>query len=292
MTCSSLMLIMNKLAVHFLPAPAFVLLGQIFMSGFAVWVAGQLGYIVVDKLEAKKVLGFLVVAVAFLAALFTNVKTLQYCNVETFIVFRASTPLAISVADYVWLGRELPSAKSWACLVVLVVGAVLYMYTDEGFHVTGYFWVCVWFCIFCFDQIYIKFVVNTLKFDSNWGRVFYCNFLAFAPLMFVGGISGDLDVLRHFEWTWQAVTAYLVACGLGVAMSYFSFLARSSVSATYFSVIGNVCKFLTILINYFMWEHHANLTGLFCLLVCLGSAYFYEQAPMRAKHGENKNLPV
>ena len=33
-----------------------------------------------------------------------------------------------------------------------------------------------------------------------------------------------------------------VSCVLGVAMSYFAFLARSSVSATMFTVIGNVCK--------------------------------------------------
>ena len=86
---------------------------------------------------------------AFLACIFANIKTLQYCNVETFIVFRASTPvvigaalaltltlaaplcrlhlhgharpippslltllLATGVADWLFLGRELPNARS------------------------------------------------------------------------------------------------------------------------------------------------------------------------------------
>ena len=97
MTCSSLMLIMNKLTVHFLPAPSFVLLGQLAMSAGAVWLAGKMGYIEVDALEIGKVKKFCFVAFAFLAAIYTNMKTLQYCNVETFIVFRASTPLLISL---------------------------------------------------------------------------------------------------------------------------------------------------------------------------------------------------
>ena len=37
------------------------------------------------------------------------------------------------------------------------------------------------------------------------------------------------------------------SCVLGVSMSYFAFLARSAVSATYFTVIGNVCKVLAFL---------------------------------------------
>jgi hypothetical protein len=45
-------------------------------------------------------------------------------QVETFIVFRASTPLAISIAEWWFLGRELPNARSLTCLVVLLFSAV------------------------------------------------------------------------------------------------------------------------------------------------------------------------
>ena len=107
-TCSSLMLIMNKVAVNLLPAPSFVLLLQFFCSWFAVKVCGLGGCVVVDKLERKKLLAFLPVSLAFLAAVFANIKTLQFANVETFIVFRASTPLTISICEWLCLGRELP----------------------------------------------------------------------------------------------------------------------------------------------------------------------------------------
>lgn len=38
-------------------------------------------------------------------------------------------------------------------------------------------------------------------------------------------------------------------CVAGVGMSYFSFALRAAISATSFSIIGNVCKVLTILVN-------------------------------------------
>lgn len=282
MGCSSLMLICNKLAVHYLPAPSLVLFGQLFCSAFAVKAAGMAGVIEVDDLEWNKVKSFSLVACAFLAAIFTNMKTLQYANVETFIVFRASTPLIISVLDYLFLGRELPSTKSSLCLVTILCGAFFYMYTDAGFEVTGYMWVCIWYCIFCFDQVYIKYAVDTVKMKTNWGRVYYTNLIACFPLIVIFLVTREDQTVMDFTWTPAAMIALSVSCALGVAMSYFAFLARSLVSATYFSVIGNCCKIITIFINYFMWDHHANMYGLIALSVCLGAAYYYEQAPKRA----------
>ena len=287
-TCSSLMLVMNKVAVHVLPSPSIVLLLQLLASAWATWLAGVLGFIVVDKLEPHKVKAFIPVAAAFLAAVFTNMKTLQYANVETFIVFRASTPILVSICDWWFLGRELPSARSWACLGALVLGALVYVLTDSAFHVSGYTWVCVWYFVFCFDQIYIKHAVDTVKMDSNWGRVYYTNLLSSTPLLLhalhdwsasAPGSSGPLD---SFEPTIGSFAAVAVSCALGVAMSYFAFKARSALSATAFTVVGNACKIATVCINLVIWDKHANAIGIVSLLLCLSAAYFYKQAPMRA----------
>ena len=43
-TCSSLMLVMNKVAVHVLPAPSFVLLMQFLASWLAVKACGPVSY--------------------------------------------------------------------------------------------------------------------------------------------------------------------------------------------------------------------------------------------------------
>ncbi len=129
--CSSMMLICNKIAVHVMPAPNFVLFAQLASSAVSVWMCGVLGFIEVDALAIDKVIGFLPVAFAFLGVIYANIKTLQFANVETFIVFRASTPIAVSICDYLFLGRAWPDAKSWFALFGLFSGTIGFVFSDS-----------------------------------------------------------------------------------------------------------------------------------------------------------------
>jgi len=288
MACSSLMLVANKLAVHHIAAPSFVLWAQLAATAAVVFAAGKMNVIEVDALEVPKAAAYAPVALIFLGTIFTNMKTLQYANVETFIVFRASTPLLISILDWAVLGRMLPSMRSWACLLSLALCAMLYTATDSHFELRGYTFVAIWFAIFTLDQVYLKHVINTVTMRSNWGRVFYTNLLAAIPLVFMGLGAGERDViLNPATWTFGAVSSLALSVALGVAMSYFAWLARSLVSATYFTIIGNSCKLLTVIINISIWDKHASNVGLMCLFGCLTAAYFYKQAPMRSASGKN-----
>lgn len=280
-TCSSLMLVTNKLAVHHVPTPSFLLFLQLFSTAVAVKGVGLAGMIEVDSLTIPKITSFVPVAFAFLAVIFTNMKTLQYCNVETFIVFRASTPLLVSLGDYFFLNRALPSGRSWLTLLVLLSGALVYVFNDSSFHVTGYSWVGIWYAIFCFDQLYIKHVISTVKMDSNWGRVFYTNLIGAFPLALMGLGSGEMSTLMAFEWKTESIVVVSLSCLLGIAMSYFAFLCRHLVSATMFTVIGNCCKLVSVIINLMIWDKHASNLGLAALFCCLLAAYFYKQAPER-----------
>eukprot|EP01083_Nonionella_stella_P275726 936623_1 len=184
MICSSLMLITNKLAVHNLPAPQFVLFAQLFTSALFCFIFGALNMVKVDKLEWTKIQPYIPAVFAFLGTIFCNLKTLQYCNVETFVVFRASTPIAVAIGDYLFLGREFPSYRSLLCLLGLLVGVTLYTYTDAGFHLSGYVWLGAWYFVFLIDQLYIKYVCKKVDMKSNWGRVYYLNLLSCVPLVF------------------------------------------------------------------------------------------------------------
>jgi len=53
-TCSSLMLVVNKVCVHVLPAPSFVLLMQVSSAWISVKACGLMGLIEVDELEVPK----------------------------------------------------------------------------------------------------------------------------------------------------------------------------------------------------------------------------------------------
>jgi len=279
--------VINKVAVHFLPAPSFVLLAQVTCSWAAVGFVGLFGFIEVDALEWHKLKAFFPVAAAFLACIFANIKTLQYANIETFIVFRASTPLIIGIAEWYLMGRELPNARSAMAMLALVAGATAYVLTDASFVVNGYIWVGVWYAIFSFDQLYIKFAVDTVKMKSNWGRVFYTNLWA-SVMLTVLSLATEPELLATMAWNRKQIGALTASCIAGVAMSYFAFLCRAAVSATSFTVIGNVCKILTVLINISIWDKHASPLGLAALLLCLAAAAAYQQAPFRQQILEEK----
>ena len=46
----------------------------------------------------------------------TLLCVLQYVPVDTIICFRASCPIVIAIIEFLYLGRELPSFRSWASL--------------------------------------------------------------------------------------------------------------------------------------------------------------------------------
>ena len=134
--------------------------------------------------------------------------------------------------------------------------------------------------------MYLKHVTSTVKMESNWGRVLYSNLLASVPLFFMMG--SEVEAIRSA--TPEALMVVMVTVILGTAMSYYAWLARSLVSATLFTILGNVCKVVSIGINVSLWDKHASPFGIACLLFCLVAAYFYKQAPLREKPGSD--LPL
>ena len=174
-------------------------------------------------------------ALAFLGVIFANIKTLQYVNVETFIVFRASTPIVVSVADYVFLGRALPSCRSWLALLGLCLGVAGYVATDTNTLFHGYSWIAAWYVLFCFDQVYIKHAVETVPMRSTWGRVFYCNLLAALPLA-PWAYDDLLHSLELEAWNAESLAVLAVSSLLGCGISYFAFACRQALSATAFTV--------------------------------------------------------
>ena len=49
-------------------------------------------------------------------------RALERSNVETVIIFRSCTPLAVALCDWIFLGRELPSKRSLLALLTIAAG--------------------------------------------------------------------------------------------------------------------------------------------------------------------------
>jgi len=193
------------------------------------------------------------------------------------LLFFKPSPLVIAYGDYKLLKTGTPSSKVIFSLAIIVVGALGYMYTDSEFKMEKYFWVIMYFVAKTIDMIYTKHIVDTVPMTS-WGRSFYNNFLSMFPWAVIA-IAQEYNVVTNFyaEGLFTGVVLVVVAmsCFVGIGISIIGFMVREAVSATSFSVVGNMNKVLTIFINYFIWDNHASIQGLLSLLICLvGGAYY------------------
>jgi solute carrier family 35 protein len=86
-------------------------------------------------LEWDKAKGFMVVVFTFVLTLFANMKSIQHAPVDTFICLRSTSPLILAGLDYLFLGRELPSRRSFISLLGIMCGVLLYVNHDYKFSV-------------------------------------------------------------------------------------------------------------------------------------------------------------
>lgn len=193
--CSSTLLLANKMAIAYLPLPSVVSFIQILASAVAVLVYKCLGGNV-DGLEWSKVKAYGLYIVAFVAAIYSNMQALSHSNVETVIVFRACSPVAVCVVEYLFMDRALPSLRSSISLGLVCFGAILYCISDSEFALNGfkaYYWVTIYFFLITFEMTYGKKLTSSVKMESVWGPVLYCNLLAALPMFLLGYFNGDYE---------------------------------------------------------------------------------------------------
>ena len=152
------------------------------------------------------------------------IQALQHSNVETIIVFRACCPLVVSLLDYAFLGRHLPSASSTFGLLVLVAGAAGYVVSDAEFQLNGwvaYSWVTCYFFIISIEMAYGKYIVGPhLGFKSMWGPTLYTNALSILPMLAIGFLTHEQNRIENIVWSVSASSLLLISCVIGVAISF------------------------------------------------------------------------
>ncbi len=328
-TCSATLLVINKLAVSQVPAPSFILVCQLVSSVAAVLALGALGVFPAAELEPivwTKARRFLPISLLFFLCLYTNVRSLKNANVDTVIVFRACSPIAVVVADWYFRAQALPSTRAWLALLGIVVGVIVYVANDFAeerrvepaaggvdapSRLGTYVWPSIYFCFIVSEMVYTKcararaapprplrardasaaslsrprrrYVIDGVAM-STWSRVYYNNTLSLMPACLMGLASGELAALLSFEWSATHVLSIAASCVVATGISFFAFQLRAMVSAAHFTVIGVLNKVLTVLLNIFVWEHHAGPLGVCGLLICIvAGTVFQNEAAKRGR---------
>jgi hypothetical protein len=229
-------------------------------------------------LKVAEVKQYIAIPFLFSLAIFSNMKLLETANVETFMVFRFSTPIFVSLVDFALMGKSLPSIRTWLSFALIVTGAVFYAVTDKGFSVKTYSWALIYLVTITTEMIVVKHIFTVLKM-SNWTRVYLNNFLSliFQPWFFF--LTSEQDKIPDLKFTPVAITFVLLSCFLGTALAWGGTALRVRISATSFTVVGVACKVVTEIVNLVMWEKHASELGLLALAACfLGSILFVPAA--------------
>mmetsp|Transcript_46844 Transcript_46844/g.111473 ORF Transcript_46844/g.111473 Transcript_46844/m.111473 type:complete len:335 (+) Transcript_46844:113-1117(+) len=293
MTCSSVALVANKVVMFYMKAPGFVFCLQLLATVFFIFSTSALSLIDVDKITLPNVRAFLPYIASFVLCLYSNGKALEASNIETVIVFRACTPLFVSVLDFIFLGREFPSLRSLAALVGVVVGAVLYVQADGEFALQGfraYKWVTINLCGIVFEMVYGKALISGIQFKNPvWGATMYTNLLALAPMALLA--SGEVPGLMQLSLSMVGATWLIMSCFIGIGISWATWNCRNKTSATVFTLLGVVCKFMSVLLNIMLWDKHASNRGLMALSLCLLSSSMYRQAPKRMRDPASPKVP-
>ncbi len=226
----------------------------------------------------------MVYVLAFAASIFCNLKALEGSNIETVIVFRSCTPLAVSLLDFAVLGREMPSWRSFLSLLLILVGAAGYVLTDRAFLVDGisaYGWVAMYFLLLCFQMTYGKQLLDAVHLKSTWGPVLYSNVLSIVPTLLLGAVLGDFQRLDRLTFSPNATVIGLVSCVIGIGIGFTGWHCRGMISATSYTLVGVINKLATVLISALIWESTASWLGIVCLLLTIIGGSLYQQAPMR-----------
>ena len=209
----------------------------------------------------------------------SNMKVLMTANVETVIVLRSCAQLCVSITDYCFHQRALPSRRSSLAMLAILGGASMYVYVEQKQSERkrheesreAYAWLALWFTLLIFQLTYGKQLVTGLGLQSIWSPVLYTNALALPPTAMLGYMSGDLERcvriryigrhthprllhycfndrfrlpgftyrLRTVEWTVAGMCWLLLSCVAGVGISWAGFKCQQVITATATRSLGS-----------------------------------------------------
>jgi GDP-mannose transporter len=289
--CSATLVLINKMILHKLPYPSLVISFQLLAAVGFIYGGQFSGLLECDPIKWKYVLPYLAYTIAFSIGVYCNMKSLQYSNVETVIVFRALSPCIVAVLDFMFLGREYPSTRSWCGLGLIVLGAFGYAAADPQFETLGYsayFWPTLYCAVISFEMAYGKKIIKSVDLKTKSGPVLYTNLLGFPPMLLFANMGNEYQKFWDDMWIREegrlpdgSVVLLILGCVIGTCIGYSSWWCREKVSATSFTLIGVMNKCLTVLLNMLVWENHAPPMGIASLFLCLVGGSLYRQSPMR-----------
>ena len=272
--------VLNKVAVTMIPAPNFILFCQFAATTLLLLAAHGLKLVTVEPLTKEIALAFLPLTLSFFALLLAGMEVMQRAPFETFIAVKSLTPGVVSLNEYLFLGRALPTPKSALALVGIVVGAVFYVNLDIFSTATAYAFCALFIVAAVSEGLIAKHTIDKIPLN-NWSRSFNINVLSIPLAVVLFALSGESTALMDTTLTSKALGVLTATCFMGLGMSFSTMWIRETLSATSVSVVATCNKFISELVNWMIWDKHTTIEGTYAILAIMTCGIFYEQAPLR-----------
>ena len=279
---SSTMLLFNKACMMVLPAPCTVTFLQV--TGTTLLIAGAWCCSLVDiQAVTRAVLWqYVLYSVLFVLGINFTMRSLASTSVDTVLLFRSCSPLLVSFIDTLCLGREMPSRRSCASMLCIVLGATWFaaseLHYTSGLDVPGVYVNTVNLLLTATLMTWGKHVTDSSDVNLTTS-VFICNLTSIVPILALAVLEQEHLVIREYRWLSEYDVVVLgISCVMGTALSYLGWQMRMMMSATSFTVVGVLNKVLTVILNGMIWPDHALWSSTIGLMFSLVGGSFYQQA--------------
>lgn len=260
----------NKWALGFYPQAAVLTLVQFVVTFVVAWTLGALRLAEVDSLNWVKVKQYWPATCLFYITTICSQMILSRGGVELFVVIRCTAPLLTFAGEYLFLNGARPTAKSVLPLVMLLLGAVVYVGSGADKLISNpslQLWCGLYLVMMPIDALCIKKIVTDVSF-TPWGLVFYNNLLSAALSLPMIVLLGEADGTMPSA---GAGFPIFMTCCLAISISFFSLNVRKTVTAAAFMVLGVMNKFLTLTLNaLFLHQSSGLVPTLGIVMVILG----------------------
>jgi uncharacterized membrane protein len=131
--------IVNKLCMREAHLPSFFAILQFAFATASVVLLSAVDRCIRDDITLRwsRVWPYLVYSCIFVATVYSYMQALDETSIATVIIFRTAVPLMVSVLDWTFLGRQLPSKRSLQVLVCVAGSLLGYMAFDHAKNLHG-----------------------------------------------------------------------------------------------------------------------------------------------------------
>jgi drug/metabolite transporter (DMT)-like permease len=213
----------------------------------------------------QQMLRWCVVPFMYAAMLNASIYAYEYLTLTLVTIFRNLAPLiTIAVEQFTMPPEHRPkvTAPVVLSLVTMIIGAILFSYSGDGFSWFGLLLVVVNTLIAILDRLLQRrLLVEECKDLPASACCVISNTIGLIPSLLLAGFSHEFkEVTGHVEnWMDPGVILLLIMSGfMGIGIGLFGLMCQKTMSATSFMVLQNMSKVGVVAIGVSLFGDKVN----------------------------------